>query len=75
MLAIHRKLIRDVAHMKGQVVAIVLVIACGIATFVMSLSTLESLKETRATCYDRYRFPHVFVSLKRAPETRLCSDN
>lgn len=74
MLAIHRKLIRDVAHMKGQMVAIVLVIACGIATFVMSLSTLESLTETRATYYDRYRFPHIFVSLKRAPEllqTRL----
>lgn len=68
MLAIHRKLIRDVAHMKGQMTAIVLVIACGIATFVMSLSTLESLKETRATYYDRYRFPHIFVSLKRAPE-------
>lgn len=68
MLAIHRKLMRDLAHMKGQVVAIVLVIACGIATFVMSLSTLESLKETRATYYDRYRFPHIFVSLKRAPD-------
>lgn len=68
MLAIHRKLIRDVAHMKGQMTAIVLVIACGIATFVMSLSTLESLKETRATYYDRYRFPHIFISLKRAPE-------
>ena len=69
MLAIHRKLIRDMAHMKGQVTAIVLVISCGIATFVMSLSTLESLRETRAAYYERYRFPHVFVSLKRAPET------
>lgn len=69
MLAIHRKLIRDMAHMKGQVIAIVLVISCGIATFVMSLSTLESLRETRAAYYERYRFPHVFVSLKRAPET------
>lgn len=69
MLALHRKLMRDMAHMKGQVIAIALVIACGIATFVMSLSTLESLRETRATYYERYRFPHVFVSLKRAPET------
>ena len=55
--------------MKGQVIAIVLVISCGIATFVMSLSTLESLRETRVAYYERYRFPHVFVSLKRAPET------
>ena len=69
MLAINRKLIRDMAHLRGQVIAIVLVIGCGIATFVMSLSTLESLRETRAAYYERYRFPHVFVSLKRAPET------
>ncbi|MBI1314626.1 FtsX-like permease family protein [bacterium] len=69
MLAIHRKLLRDLAHMKGQVVAICLVIACGIATFVMSLSTLASLQETREVYYERYRFPHLFVSLKRAPET------
>ena len=69
MLAVHRKLLRDLAHMKGQVIAICLVIACGIATFVMSLSTLASLRETRAVYYERYRFPHLFVSLKRAPET------
>jgi putative ABC transport system permease protein len=69
MLAIHRKLLRDLAHMKGQVIAICVVIACGIATFVMSLSTLASLRETRAVYYERYRFPHLFVSLKRAPET------
>ena len=69
MLAIHRKLVRDIVRMKGQVIAICLVIACGIATFVMSLSTLASLRETRAVYYERYRFPHVFASLKRAPET------
>jgi len=55
--------------MKGQVIAICLVVACGIATFVMSLSTMDSLRESRAVYYERYRFPHVFVSLKRAPET------
>ena len=69
MLAINRKLLRDLAHMKGQVIAICVVIGCGIATFVMSLSTLASLRETRDVYYERYRFPHLFVSLKRAPET------
>ncbi|NQV27363.1 MAG: FtsX-like permease family protein [Rhodopirellula sp.] len=68
MRTLHRKLIRDMLHMKGQVIAISLVVACGIATFVMSLSTLDSLRESRAAYYERYRFPHVFVSLKRAPE-------
>lgn len=69
MLAIHRKLIRDTFRMRGQVIAICLVIGCGIATFVMSLSTLDSLRETREVYYQRYRFPHVFISLKRAPQT------
>lgn len=62
-----RKLLRDLFHMKGQTLAISLVIACGIATFVMSLTTLSSLKRTRRTYYDRYRFAHVFVHVKRAP--------
>ena len=35
---------------------------------VMSLSSLESLKETAAAYYDRYRFAQVFTSLERAPK-------
>lgn len=49
--------------------AIALVIASGIATYVMSLSTLESLLLTRNTYYRDYRFAEVFASLKRAPES------
>lgn len=65
--SLDRKLLRDLLHMKGQTLAIALVIACGIAMFVMSLTTLSSLKRTRRTYYDRYRFAHVFVHVKRAP--------
>lgn len=60
---------RDLWQMKGQAIAITAVIACGVATFVMSLSTLSSLQNTRSAYYDRYRFAHVFAHLKRAPET------
>ncbi|MEX2286037.1 MAG: FtsX-like permease family protein [Planctomycetaceae bacterium] len=67
MTALNRKLFRDLLQMKGQVTAIMLVIACGVATFVMSLSTLESLRMTQQTYYERYRFAHAFASLKRAP--------
>ena len=67
--SLDRKLLRDLWRIKGQAVAITAVIACGIATFVMSLSTLSSLEWTRATYYNRYRFAHVFTHLKRAPET------
>ncbi len=55
--------------MKGQALAIALVIASGIATFVMSLSTLDSLRLTQSTYYRDYRFAEVFVALKRAPES------
>lgn len=55
--------------MKGQALAIALVIASGIATFVMSLSTLDSLRHTQGTYYRDYRFAEVFLSLKRAPES------
>ena len=69
MSALDRKLFRDLWKIKGQAIAITAVIACGIATFVMSLSTISSLELTRATYYNRYRFAHVFAHLKRAPET------
>ncbi len=53
--------------MRGQALAIAGVIAGGVATFVMSLSTLDSLRLTQATYYQDYRFAQVFASLKRAP--------
>jgi putative ABC transport system permease protein len=67
MLAIHRKLIRDLLQMKGQAVAIAAVIGCGLAVFIGARNTLESLSKARDSYYDRYRFADVFASLKRAP--------
>lgn len=69
MSALTRKLLRDLWHTKGQAVAISLVMASGIAMFVMSLCTLESLKLTRDVYYNQSRFAHVFASLKRAPRS------
>jgi putative ABC transport system permease protein len=68
MSALNRKLIRDLLAMKGQVLAICLVIGCGVAAFVMSLSTLESLRGAQEEYYARYRFADVFAHLTRAPE-------
>lgn len=67
MRALHRKLFRDLLHMKGQSFAIAAVIGCGIAVFIGAQTTLWSLKSARDAYYDRYRFPAVFASLKRAP--------
>ena len=69
MTALNRKLLRDLYGMLTQAGAIAVVIAAGVATFVMSLSTLASLSQTKDTYYDRYRFAHVFSHLKRAPNT------
>ncbi|MHC5002768.1 MAG: ABC transporter permease, partial [Planctomycetota bacterium] len=63
------KAVRDVWHMRGQVLAICLVMGCGVATFIMSLSTLRSLERTLDAYYERYRFAEVFAHLKRAPQT------
>lgn len=69
MRALDRKLIRDLWHMKGQATAIAMVISSGVATFIMSLSTFDSLRLTQALFYREYRFADVFASLKRAPES------
>src|SRR5262245_10943923 len=65
--ALDRKLVRDLWQMKGQALAITVVMACGVATLVMSLSMLGSLQQIRSDFYDRTRFADVFVGLKRAP--------
>jgi putative ABC transport system permease protein len=67
--AIHRKALRDLWHMRGQALAIALVIASGIAMLVMSQATLESLRETRARLYSDYRLSHVWANVKRAPNS------
>ena len=67
MKAIDKKMWRDLWRMRGQAFAIILVIGAGVATFVMSLSMLDSLSGARASYYEEYRFATVFASLKRAP--------
>ncbi|MHC5018870.1 MAG: ABC transporter permease [Planctomycetota bacterium] len=66
--AIDRKLLRDLWHLRGQALAIALVIGSGIATFVMSLATWESLVRTRDGFYATHRFADAFGDCKRAPE-------
>ncbi|MCX7593515.1 MAG: ABC transporter permease [Fischerella sp.] len=69
MKALDQKLLRDLWHMRGQTIAIALVVACGIASFVSMLSAYESLKLSQANYYEQYRFAQVFAQLKRAPES------
>jgi putative ABC transport system permease protein len=65
--ALNRKLLRDVLDMKGQAFAIAMVVAAGVAMFVMYLSNFDSLRRTQSAYYERQRFADVFAGLKRAP--------
>lgn len=69
MRALDLKLIRDVGRMKGQMVAVGLVMACGLAMMIMARSLILSLETTRAAYYERHRFADVFCDLKRAPNS------
>lgn len=69
MKTLNRKLLRDLRNLKGQVLTIALVVACGIASYVTMQSTWTSLKESKESYFERYHFADVFVSLKRAPRS------
>lgn len=68
---LHTKLRREIWQMRGQLLAIALVIAGGIAVCLMSLVNLESLTATRDRYYAERQFADVFVQVKRAPRHRL----
>ncbi|MEX3007278.1 ABC transporter permease [Hoeflea sp. TYP-13] len=62
------KLYRDLGRLWAQALAIALVMACGVATLILSVGAYRSLEDTRAAFYDRYRFGTVFASATRAPQ-------
>ena len=62
-----KKLLRDLAKMKGQVLAVSLVMACGLAMMIMTRSLIMTLETTRTTYYQRYAMADIFATLKRAP--------
>lgn len=63
------KLLRDLATIKGQVVAVALVMACGLTMMVMARSLVRSLESTEAAYYRDNHFAEVFADLKRAPNS------
>ena len=69
MKARNRMLWRDLWHLRGQVIAAALVVACGVASFLSMRATYESLLRARDDYYHALRFADVFVQLKRAPSS------
>ena len=68
MKTLTRMFWRDLWHLRGQVSAAALVVACGMAAFVSMRSTYESLLTAQAKYYTAFRFADVFAQVKRAPE-------
>ncbi|WP_428034199.1 ABC transporter permease [Amphritea sp.] len=66
-----RKLLRDLWRMKGQALAIALVIALGVLMLVMMNGLVRSLEDTRSAYYERHRLAQVFAPLQRAPQSLL----
>ncbi|MBT8067765.1 MAG: ABC transporter permease, partial [Gammaproteobacteria bacterium] len=59
---------RDLWRLRGQVIAVAMVLGSGVAVLVMSMSTFTALSDTTAAYYERYRFADVFAGAMRAPD-------
>ncbi|PWG61905.1 ABC transporter permease [Spiribacter halobius] len=69
--ALHRKLLRDLWRMRGQAIAVALVVAAGVATLVMLSATVGMLGQSRDAFFAEQRLADVFVELERAPRSVL----
>ncbi len=67
MRALERKLLRDVFHLRGQLIAVGLVVMCGIAMWVTMRGAYRSLLLSQSAYYTEYRFADVFAHCTRAP--------
>lgn len=65
--ALGRKVWRDLWHLRSQMVAIAVVMACGVAMFVTLRSMHGWLRDTQQDYYAEYRLADVFASVRRAP--------
>lgn len=69
MSALDLKLLRDLWRMRGQALAIALVLAAATATFVLSTGVHRSLTDTRDAYYARNHFADIFAGMTRAPRS------
>ena len=66
-----KKLLRDFRRLWVQVIAIALVLGCGVAILLASFGMYRALGDTRTAYYERNRFADVFVDARRVPDTLL----
>ena len=66
--ALNRKLLRDLWHLRSQMISVALVVSCAAGVFMTMRGMYEALSFERAEYYQQYRFADVFAQMKRAPE-------
>ncbi|MEE4284097.1 MAG: ABC transporter permease, partial [Pseudomonadales bacterium] len=71
MHPLNRKIQRDLLRLRGQSLAIALIVASGVGVLVMSLAAMQALTDTAAAYYERYQFADVFADATRAPRKVL----
>ncbi|MCU0725268.1 MAG: FtsX-like permease family protein [Planctomycetes bacterium] len=67
MSTLGKKLRRDLGKLRGQAVAIGLIVACGVAAWVCVLHAYRGLQGTRDAYYREYRMADLFAHVKKAP--------
>ncbi len=67
MRVLDRKVVRDLGRLWAQIIAVALVMACGVTTIVLAIGAYRSLEETRETFYARQNFADLFATATRAP--------
>lgn len=70
MSPLDRKLLRDLWRLRFQMMAVALLVACGVSVAVMSFSAQRALGDAQAAFYAETRFADVFALAKRAPLSR-----
>ncbi|MCK8516004.1 ABC transporter permease [Methylonatrum kenyense] len=71
MRTLRRKLLRDLLTLRGQILAIAVVIGAGVMTLILGVTTLSALSLTQERFYQERGFAEVFADLTRAPESLL----
>jgi len=69
MRALDRKLLRDLGRMKGQTIAIAVVVATAVALFVGLVAMYQSVRLSQQQYYRDARFADLWSSLSRAPRS------
>jgi putative ABC transport system permease protein len=69
--ALQKKLFRTILRSRGQSIAVIMVVTCGIASYICMNTAYLNLKLTRDSYYAEHRLADFEIMLERAPSTTI----